>query len=119
MDYQKIGNEIGKLVKEKNAAYGDSFGQAGKVLEILYPNGVDPRSYTDFLTIIRVIDKLFRIANEKGAFGESPWRDIAGYAILGVANDEQNAMRFVSPQDPGDENDHVNYDITAKGEENE
>ena len=114
MKYKKIGAEIGELVDRKNRAYGDSFGKAGDILEILYPNGVDPRGYTDFLTIIRVIDKLFRIANDKGAFEESPWRDIAGYAILSVAKDHVN---WVSPHDPGDE--HVSYDITAKGEENE
>jgi len=119
MDYEKIGAEIGALVKEKNIAYGDSFGRAHKIIEILYPDGVKAEHYTDFLTIIRVIDKLFRIANEKGAFGESPWRDIAGYAILGIANDEENQINFISPRDPGDENDHVNYDITGKGEENE
>ena len=117
MKYKKIGTEIGKLVDKKNKAYGDSFGQAGKVLEILYPKGVDPSQYTDFLTIIRVIDKLFRIANDKGAFQESPWRDIAGYAILGAAKD-QDTINWVSPQDPGDEND-ISYDITGKGEENE
>ena len=87
-DYEKIGSEIGKLVAEKNTAYGDSFGQACRILEVLYPNGIDPASYRDALAITRVIDKLFRLANQKDAFGESPWRDICGYAILGVANDE-------------------------------
>ena len=86
--YERIGSEIGKLVQEKNEAYGDSFGQACKILEVLYPNGVAPTQYRDALAITRVIDKLFRLANKKDAFGESPWRDICGYAILGVANDE-------------------------------
>ena len=88
-DFEKIGSEIGKLVAEKNAAYGDSFGQACRILEVLYPNGISPASYRDALAITRVIDKLFRLANQKDAFGESPWRDICGYAILGVANDER------------------------------
>jgi len=87
-DYEVIGNEIGKLVQEKNEAYGDSFGQACRILEVLYPNGIDPSQYRDALAITRVIDKLFRLSNKKDAFGESPWRDICGYAILGVANDE-------------------------------
>ena len=39
------------------------------------------------LGITRVIDKLFRIANRKEAFGENPWEDIAGYGLLGVANE--------------------------------
>lgn len=86
--YEKIGTEIGKLVQEKNEAYGDSFGQACKILDVLYPEGIAPSQYRDALAITRVIDKLFRLANKKDAFGESPWRDICGYAILGVANDE-------------------------------
>ena len=86
--YEKIATQIGKLVQEKNEAYGDSFGQACRILEVLYPEGIEPQQYRDALAITRVIDKLFRLANKKDAFGESPWRDICGYAILGVANDE-------------------------------
>ena len=89
-DFEKIGNDIGKLVAEKNQAYGDSFGQACKILEVLYPDGIETNQYKDALAITRVIDKLFRLANKKDAFGESPWRDICGYAVLGVANDEGN-----------------------------
>lgn len=84
--YKKIGTEIGELVDEKNAAYGSSFAESHKILSVLYPNGIKPEQYTDALAIIRVIDKLFRIANKKDAFGESPWRDIAGYALLGIDN---------------------------------
>ncbi len=91
MQYEKIGTDIGRLVQEKNEAYGDSFGQASKILEVLYPSGIKPDQYRDALAITRVIDKLFRLANKKDAFGESPWRDICGYAILGVANDEPEA----------------------------
>ncbi len=88
MDYENLALEIGKLVSEKNKAYGDSFGEASKVLEVLYPEGIPVKGYRDALAIVRVIDKLFRLANKKDAFGESPWRDICGYALLGVANDE-------------------------------
>lgn len=87
-NYKLIGEQIGKLVEEKNSAYGSSFAECHKILSVLYPNGIKPEQYTDALAIIRVIDKLFRIANKKDAFGESPWRDIAGYAILGISNDE-------------------------------
>ena len=90
MSYEKIGTEIGQLVQEKNVAYGDSFGNASRILEVLYPQGIQPDQYRDALAVTRVIDKLFRLANKKDAFGESPWRDICGYAILGVANDELN-----------------------------
>lgn len=89
MDFIKIGMAIGTLVKEKNEAYGDSFVQSCKILKILYPNGVKPEEYSDMLGIVRVIDKMFRIATRKDAFNESPWVDIGGYGILGAAKDQR------------------------------
>lgn len=86
-DYIKIATELGKLVKEKQEAYGDSFSKSEEIIKILYPNGVKPEDYRDLLTITRIIDKLFRIATRKNAFGESPYRDIAGYGLLGLASD--------------------------------
>ena len=83
-NYELVGQEIGKLVTKKQEAYGDSFEKSPEILEILYPNGIKVEEYKDFLAIIRVIDKLFRIANKKDAFGESPWKDICGYALLSI-----------------------------------
>ena len=93
MNYKKIAEEMGELVQEKNVAYGDSFGRASKILEVLYPQGIEPEQYRDALAVTRVIDKLFRLATKKDAFGESPWRDICGYAILGIANDEREKQK--------------------------
>ena len=90
-NFISIANEIGELVQEKNIAYGDSFAKSQEIVKVLYPDGVKPEQYMDMLAITRVIDKLFRIATKKDAFGESPWRDICGYAILGIANDEEEA----------------------------
>jgi hypothetical protein len=92
-NYRKIGADLGKLCAVKNTAYGSSYNKTGDILKVLYPNGVSPEQYTDMLAIARVLDKLFRIATDKDAFGESPWRDIAGYSILGEAN-HQNKMRL-------------------------
>lgn len=83
--FEQVAAEVAKLVVEKNAAYGDSFRKSGDVLAILYPNGVKPEQYGDFLAIVRIIDKLFRIATQKDAFGESPWKDVLGYAINAVS----------------------------------
>ena len=85
--YSSLGTTIGRLVEEKDQAYGSSFQRSQEILKILYPDGVQPNQYCDMLGMIRVIDKLFRIANRKEAFGESPWKDIAGYGLLGVANE--------------------------------
>ena len=73
------------MVDKKNKAYGSSFDESNKILQVLYPNGVDIEGYADFLAITRIIDKLFRIANDKNAFNEDPWMDIAGYGLLGTA----------------------------------
>ena len=86
--YEQIGAEIGRLVTEKQVAYGDSFGKSGDVLRILYPDGIKPEHYDDALAVVRIVDKLFRIANSRDAFGESPYKDIAGYGILGVGKDK-------------------------------
>lgn len=91
MDYPNLGEEVGMIVQKKQEAYGDSFGKAGNVLRELYPNGIRPEQYDDMLAVVRVVDKLFRIATQKEAFGESPWRDIVGYSLLSVAKDEENS----------------------------
>lgn len=91
MKYEKIAAEIGKLVDEKQAAYGDSFGKAGKVMKILYPNGIPLEKIDDALCIVRIIDKLFRIATDKDALGESPYRDISGYGLLGANRDKNES----------------------------
>lgn len=87
--FQQIGTEIGKLVEEKNAAYGSAFQTSGDVLKIYFPNGVRPDQYTDLLLIARISDKLMRVASRKDAFGESPYEDIAGYGLLGVFKDQK------------------------------
>ena len=84
--YEQTAEEIGKLVSQKNQAYGSSFAESHKILSVLYPNGIKPEQYTDALAVIRVLDKLFRIATDRDALGESPWQDIAGYGILGTVN---------------------------------
>lgn len=98
-DYTEIGASIGRLVQEKQAAYGDSFNRACEILHVLYPDGVTPDKYRDFLAVTRVIDKLFRIATDKDAFGESPWRDIAGYSLLSVAHKDENQPEVNIPSE--------------------
>jgi len=83
------GERVGRLVSEKNKAYGDSFARSEEILRVLYPAGVVPAEYRDLLAVVRVVDKLFRVATRKNAFGESPWKDIAGYGVLGLVADER------------------------------
>lgn len=81
-DYDEIALTVAQLVKDKQLAYGDSFGKSGQILRIIYPMGISPDQMDQALTVVRVLDKLFRIANEPDAFGESPWVDIVGYGLL-------------------------------------
>jgi hypothetical protein len=59
-------------------AYGDSFGRSGECLRQMFPEGIQPNQYDDLLTIARILDKLFRIANNPTAFDENPYRGYCG-----------------------------------------
>lgn len=93
-DYKKIANEIGQLLDEKQAAYGNAFGRMEALLHILYPDGIQSYQYKDLLTLVRMLDKVFRIANlpesQKDLMGEEPWKDICGYSLLALANQEKD-----------------------------
>jgi hypothetical protein len=89
VEFERIGTEIGKLVAEKNRAYGNSFNTVGPALRLLYPNGIPPESYDDALALTRIWDKMMRIATDRDAMGESPFRDIGGYAVLGAERVER------------------------------
>ena len=84
-EYEDVGKRIGQLVDQKNKAYGDAFNKSKEILKILYPNGIPVEQYGDILAIVRIVDKLFRIATDKDGLGENPWEDIAGYGILMAA----------------------------------
>ena len=89
---KEISNELGSLLEEKNRSYGSAFSKSSEVLKILYPNGIEPDQYTDLLLTTRILDKLFRIATDKSAFNEEPWKDIAGYGILGLFKEKENKL---------------------------
>ena len=80
---RESATSVAELLVEKNEAYGDSINVAPEIMKILYPNGIPPEKLDDSLTIVRILDKLCRIARgDESAFGESPWKDITGYALL-------------------------------------
>lgn len=80
-----LADQLGQLVSEKNAAYGDSAKTSGDILRLLYPRGIRPDQYDNALLVVRVLDKLSRIAHHgsQDPMGEEPWKDIAGYGLLG------------------------------------
>lgn len=90
IDYETLASEIGVLLNSKQKAYGNAFGEMEKIITVLYPQGIKPYQYKDALTLVRILDKIFRIANlpedGKDLLNEDPWSDIAGYSILALSN---------------------------------
>jgi hypothetical protein len=97
--YKELGTEIGKLVEEKQAAYGNSFDMSADFLKLLWPDGVPVESYGDMLCVIRIFDKLKRIATNKGWNGESPYKDLCGYGLLGLRKDMVANEKQIRPDD--------------------
>lgn len=116
-EFQRIGTDTGALVERKNAAYGNSFTTCGAALKLLYPEGLRPEQMADALLLVRIWDKMMRVATARTAMGENPYQDIAGYGILGVAmhttgshtpGAEQEACGSVSEQDAGNQSTEQN-----------
>ena len=80
--FLKIATELGELLATKNEAYGNAFEKTTKILELLYPKGIELSQYRDVHVIVRMLDKLSRIARDNDPMGEDPFKDIAGYAVL-------------------------------------
>ena len=98
--FSELGGTVGELVHDKQLAYGDSFGRSGECLRQMFPKGIDINQYDDLLTIARILDKLFRLANDPRAFNENPYQDIVGYALLGMnRHNFKNATPSSAPED--------------------
>lgn len=87
--FAEIAAEVAELVKAKNAAYGEAHFKSAAILRLLFPAGVPVDRMHDLALIVRVLDKLCRIATDRDAFGEDPWRDINGYSLLKLRHGEQ------------------------------
>jgi len=86
---QQVAKQAADLSCEKNDSYGDSFKASADYFRLLYPHGIKPEQYEDALLLARDFDKSMRIATKKDAFGENPWKDKLGYALIKIAGDEE------------------------------
>jgi hypothetical protein len=84
--FMQLATDLGKLLAEKNQAYGDAFSKTTQILTLLYPQGIKVQQYKDVHVLVRMLDKMSRIAQDNDPMGESPYKDLAGYAILAQAN---------------------------------
>lgn len=95
---QEQSEKLTKLVIEKNAAYGNSFMTVPRILTLLFPHGIPLELYVDALGIVRALDKICRIANQKSAFGEDPWEDLEGYCKAARANAELERLKLLTEE---------------------
>ena len=91
--FENIGRSLGEMVDGKREAYGSSSTVATTIMKLLYPNGITIEQMHDTLLVVRVLDKLCRIANKKDAFGENPWADICGYSMIGMDEVEKEIAK--------------------------
>lgn len=81
--YEELAVSIGRMTDEKSRQYGDSAQRAEAIMKVLYPNGVPVNAFKNALLVIRICDKLCRIATAAEGDNEDAWRDIAGYGLIG------------------------------------
>jgi hypothetical protein len=84
---RELATGLGDLLADKQAQYGDSVGATSEILRQLYPDGITPENYDGLQLVVRILDKLKRVAthglgNDLGR--ENPMLDVAGYGLLAV-----------------------------------
>lgn len=89
--YEKIGQEIGKLVDKKNTEYGSAFTKVDQIMVILYPNGMTVNQMKNASLLIRILDKVVRISNGNQG-DENAFNDLVGYGILGSAEPKEKEV---------------------------
>lgn len=87
--FKKITDDLAQILSIKDEAYGNAFDKTTQILSLLYPNGIKVEQYKDLHVIIRMLDKISRIARDNDPLGESPYMDIAGYSVLSLARDNK------------------------------
>lgn len=83
----ELAEGIASLVTEKEKAYGSAFDKAGEFIKLLYPEGIKPDQYKDMLCVLRIFDKLMRIATAYDGTEEKrveAYSDTTGYSLLGL-----------------------------------
>jgi hypothetical protein len=84
--FQDIALETADTLVLKDKAYGSSFNKTAEFLKLLFPDGVVDDQYSHLMYIVRVLDKIGRIANcsllppEEGVL--DAYKDINGYTTL-------------------------------------
>lgn len=86
MKYRLLAESVGDVVDRKNVQYGDAINDVEVFLKLLYPGGIPVERFRDVGLLVRMYDKMKRIAS--GNQGEeNAWQDLCGYALLGLGGE--------------------------------
>ncbi len=93
LELESISRDVVGVVKEKNREYGSAFQKVSEILTILFPNGIPTNKYHDVAILIRVLDKVCRIAsaNDKDVKKDA-WLDLTGYGLLRLSEGDLNGV---------------------------
>ena len=96
MDIKKQIEEAVIINEKKEAEYGNSYMKVANMLEILYPNGISIDNFNDFLSISKILEKIARLSSDGNVNNLDIYRDVAGYALIGIMKDKVTAANIPS-----------------------
>ena len=73
--FKKITDDLAQILSIKDEAYGNAFDKTTQSLSLLYPNGIKVEQYKDLHVIIRMLDKISRIARGIPVGGDIEYAD--------------------------------------------
>jgi len=88
---KELFKEIEDIILDKRKKYGPVDIKISKTLTELYPSGVQPETYQEFILVVHMLEKLSRLTNTnitKEAKNDA-YVDLAGYSILGVVKNSE------------------------------
>tara|TARA_R100000742_G_C4259604_1_gene77409 strand:+ start:427 stop:732 length:306 start_codon:yes stop_codon:yes gene_type:complete len=80
-----------KTFEERGKSYGDSYNQVGKVMAVLFPNGVELKTEADFNRmglLNMIVSKLTRYANQWEKTHKDSAHDMGVYSFILEAFDD-------------------------------
>lgn len=83
--FQDAAKMVANVLTEKNASYGDATTVTASIAKLLWSEGIPVSQLDEALVVIRMLDKLCRIAKGTKFANEDAWLDLAGYALLVLA----------------------------------
>jgi len=92
--YERIGDDVKRIVQRLEDHHGHSLGQTKEVLKLIYPRGIAPDQFGDAVQMVRVLDELFVIGNMEGVHDSERadmWKELIAKVFTSLGSDTINA----------------------------